>query len=170
MDLPLHPMFVHFPIVLAVALPVTAAVILWRISRRQASCRNWRVVVVLAVLLAVSASVAVSTGGSDEEAVEAFVPEAALETHEDRADVFHYLAWGIAALAAVGLMRGAAGHLARFAATGGSVLLLVAAIGVGHAGAELVYRYGAAQAHVTAGSGISHGAVSDSADDDDDDD
>ena len=160
-------MFVHFPIVLAVALPVTATVILWGISRRQASCRNWRVVVVLALLLAVSASVAASTGESDEEAVEAFVPGAALETHEDRADVFCYLAWGVAALTAVGLKRGTTGRLARFAATGGSVLLLVAAIGVGHAGAELVYRYGAAQAHVTAGSGISHGAASDEDDDDD---
>jgi uncharacterized membrane protein len=151
MDLPLHPMFVHLPIALAVALPLASGLVIWKIDHRQASCHIWRIVVVLALVLAIGGSVAATTGESDEEAVEAFVPEAALETHEERAEVFCYLAWFVAVIAAVGLLQGSAGRIARFLATGSSVLLLVVAIGVGHAGAELVYHHGAAQAH-TAGS------------------
>lgn len=165
MDLPVHPMLVHLPLVLAVALPPLFGVLLWTGSRGQTP-GMWRIAVGLALVLALSASAAVYSGEQDEEIVESVVSEAALETHEDRADVFLWLSWLVAGITAAGLLQGAMGRSARLAAVGFSALLLVAAVGTGHAGAELVYRHGAAQVHtMTTGPGTSHSAAQ--VDDDD---
>ena len=60
--LPLHPLVVHFPIVLAVLLPISAAVALWAIRKGTTPRRAWAVPVIMAVALALSALVAVKTG------------------------------------------------------------------------------------------------------------
>lgn len=83
------------------------------------------------------------------------------------------VAWLVAGVAAVGLLKGSTGRMARFAAAGCSIVLLVAAVRVGHAGAELVYRHGAAQAHLVDGAAQPRpdaGEVNHHDDDDDDDD
>ncbi len=101
--------------------------------------------------------------------MEDLVSEKALETHEDRADLFLWLSWAVAGITAAGLLRGLPGRSARLVAVGGSLVLLAAAVGVGHAGAELVYRHGAAQALASAqsapGGTSTHHGDSDSDDD-----
>ncbi|MBT3342986.1 MAG: hypothetical protein HN712_08825 [Gemmatimonadetes bacterium] len=171
MDLPLHPMVVHLPIALAAMLPPVLIAILWRRRERPGPEREWRIAVLLSVVLAISASIAVNTGEEDEEIVEHTVSESALEIHEDRADAFLYLAWLVAGVAAVGLVQGSTGRIARFATAGCSIVLLVAAVRVGHAGAELVYRHGAAQAHLVDGAARlrPHAGEVNHHDDDDDD-
>ena len=103
---------------------------------------------VLAVALSVSAFVAVRTGEAQEEVVEEVVTRAALHDHEEAGERFLVFAGVLAAIAVVGLAGGAVGHAARVVATGGTFVLLLAGIQVGHSGGELVYTHGAANAYV----------------------
>jgi len=148
---PLHPAIVHFPIVLAVLLPIAAAAAVVAIHRGASVVPTWTPVVVLAVLLAGSAWAAVETGKDEEERVEVVVPEAAIEDHEEAAELFLPLSAGVLGLIGLGLLKGGRGRTMRYVATVGAIGLLAQGIRVGHSGGELVYVHGAASAY---GSGV----------------
>ncbi|MGH7668257.1 MAG: DUF2231 domain-containing protein [Gemmatimonadaceae bacterium] len=148
---PLHPAIVHFPVVLAVLLPLFALGALWTIRQGATPRRAWAVPVALAAALALSAWVAVQTGEAQEDRVEGVVADHALDTHEDAAELFLTLSGALVLVAAVGLAGGVVGRSARVLATGGAIALVIAAVKVGHSGGELVYRYGAASAYTEAG-------------------
>ncbi|MBV9880695.1 MAG: hypothetical protein JO180_09375 [Gemmatirosa sp.] len=147
---PLHPAIVHFPVVLAVLLPIFAAGSLWAIRRGTTPRRAWAVPVALSVALALSAWVAVQTGQAQDERVERVVAEQPLETHEEAAELFLLLSAGMALLAGAGLARGRIGQAARGLATVGAAVLVGVVVQVGHSGGQLVYRYGAASAYTGA--------------------
>lgn len=145
--LPLHPVVVHFPIVLAVLLPISAAWALWAIRKGTTPRRAWSVPTAMAVALALSALVAVKTGEAQDERVERVVPEQPLESHEEAAETFLALSGGLALIVAAGLLRGRAGGAARMLGGAGAVALVAVAVYVGHSGGKLVYQYGAASAY-----------------------
>jgi uncharacterized membrane protein len=145
--LPLHPVVVHFPIVLAVLLPISAAWALWAIRKGTTPRRAWSAPAAMALALALSGLVAVKTGEAQDERVERVVPEQALETHEEAAESFLMLSSGLALIVAAGLVRGRVGGVARMLGTAGAVGLIVLAVSVGHSGGKLVYQYGAASAY-----------------------
>ena len=145
--LPLHPIVVHFPIVLAVLLPIFALGALWAIRKGTTPRRAWSIPAALAVALALSAFVAVKTGEADDERVESVVPEQPIETHEEAAESFLMLSGALALLTAAGLVRGRIGGVARGLGTAGAVGLVALAGYVGHSGGKLVYEHGAASAH-----------------------
>ena len=146
---PLHPVVVHFPIVLAVLLPIFAGGAVWAIRRGTRYRRAWALPFALAAALAASGWVAVRTGEAEEDRVEAVVGEAVLHEHEEAAERFLVLSGLVLLVAGVGLFGGNVGSAGRFLATAGSVGLLVAAVQVGKAGGELVYVHGAAEPYVT---------------------
>ena len=147
---PLHPAVVHFPIVFAVLLPISAALALWAIRRGAAPLRAWAIPAAFALALAGSAFVALETGEAEEERVEDFVSEAAIHEHEEAAERFLLFSGLVALVAAAGLLPGAAGRASRLVASVGTIGVLVSGIQVGHAGGKLVYEQGAAQAYVHA--------------------
>ena len=148
--LPLHPVVVHFPIVLAVLLPISAAWALWAIRKGTTFRRAWAVPAAMAVALALSALVAVKTGEAQDERVERVVPEQPLESHEEAAETFLTLSVGLALLVAAGLVRGRPGVVARALATAGAAAFVALAVSVGHSGGKLVYEHGAASAYTSA--------------------
>jgi uncharacterized membrane protein len=145
--LPLHPVVVHFPIVLAVLLPISAAWALWAIRKGTTPRRAWSVPSAMAISLALSALVAVKTGEAQDERVERVVPEQPLESHEEAAETFLTLSTGLALLVAAGLLRGRAGGAARMLGGVGAAALVAVAVYVGHSGGQLVYQYGAGSAY-----------------------
>jgi len=149
--LPLHPLVVHFPIVLSVLLPISAVWALWAVRKGTTARRAWAVPVAIAVALAVSALVAVKTGEAQDERVERVVAEQPLESHEEAAETFLALSTGLAALVAAGLLSGRAGSVARVLGSVGAVGLVAIAAYVGHSGGKLVYQYGAASAYTDPG-------------------
>jgi uncharacterized membrane protein len=146
---PLHPAVVHLPIALAVLLPFFAIGALWVGRATPTAWRSWAVVAALLGALAATSWYATETGEEQEEVVEAVVPEAAFETHEERADKFLTLSVVVLGIGLIGFVPGIGGLVARVAATAGTAALVVAGYGVGHSGGELVYKHGAASAYVT---------------------
>jgi hypothetical protein len=132
---------------LAVLVPVFAVVALVAVQRGARPLRTWGVAAAMFALLAVSSWASIETGEDQEETVEAVVPDAALDTHEDAADQFLWLAVAVFGVATVGVLQGRIGTAARVLATVGSLGLLVAGYRVGHSGGELVYTYGAASSY-----------------------
>ncbi len=157
---PLHPAVVHLPMAMAVLVPVFAIVALVAVQRGGRPLRTWGVAAAMFAALSVSAWASMETGEDQEEAVEAVVPDAALDTHEDAADQFLWLSVGVLGIAAVGLLNGRVGATARVLATAGSLGLLVAGYRVGHSGGALVYTHGAASAYAT-GTGTGTGTAPD---------
>lgn len=144
---PLHPAVVHFPIVFAVLLPISALVALWTI-RRGATVRSaWLFPLVLAVALTGSSWVAIETGEAEEDRVEAIVGDAPVHAHEEAAERLLILSGLVALVAGVGMLSGPVGSAARLVATVGTVVVLAAGAQVGSLGGELVYEHGAAAAY-----------------------
>ena len=151
--LPLHPLVVHFPVVLAVLLPISIVVSLLVIRKGTSTRRVWAVPVAVAVALAVSAWVAIETGEDQEDRVERLIAEGALHGHEEAADRFLVLSGVLAIVAIAGLARGTVGRAARIVTAVGAVGVVAAGVQVGHSGGVLVYREGAANAYATTGVG-----------------
>jgi len=156
---PLHPAVVHFPIVLAVLLPLFAIGALVAIRKGARPLRAWSLPLAVGAALTLSSWVAVETGEDQDERVERVVAEQPLETHEERAEMFLTLSGVLLLVSATGLVRGVVGRAGRITATVGAVALVVAAAQVGHSGGELVYRHGAASAYVPNEGGASASAV-----------
>ena len=150
---PLHPVVVHFPIVLVVILPVLATIAAVRARRGTRPRRDWATAAVVSAALFASAFAAVRTGEAQEDRVEAVVSERVLHDHEEAAERFLVLSGTLALVALLGLAGGRAGEAARWVATVGSIGLLLAGVQVGDSGGDLVYRYGAANAYVETAAG-----------------
>ena len=152
---PLHPAIVHFPVVLAIILPLFAIGAAWAIRRGARPRRAWSIPIAVAAALSLSAWAAVETGEEQDERVERVVAEQPLSAHEEMAEVFLAGSTALALLAIAGLAPGIAGKAARGATVLGSLILVVGAARVGHSGGQLVYRYGAASAYATPGDSTS---------------
>lgn len=145
---PLHPAVVHFPMVLAALLPLSAVVALWAIYRGAPALPVWAVPLAIAALLTGTGWLALQTGAAEEERVEAVVSEAAIHEHEEAAERFLLFASVVTLIAAAGLARGNLGSAARLLATAGTAVVLLAAVQVGAKGGDLVYVHGAGSAWV----------------------
>ena len=128
---PLHPAVVHFPIVIAIFLPLVALAALAYIRRGVDGRRAWQPVLLLSALLALSAWTAVQTGKQQEEKVEDRVSEQAFEEHEEAGERLM-------------ILSGSWGRRARVLGTVGAVALVAAAWQSGASGGELAYQHGAA--------------------------
>ena len=136
--IPLHPLVVHFPIVLAVLLPISVVVALWAIRKGATPRRVWSVPVAIAAALTLSAWVATQTGESQEDRVERVVARGALHGHEESAERFLVLSGVLVLVAAAGLASGTVGRAARLVTAAGAVGVVAAGVQVGHSGGVLV--------------------------------
>ncbi len=147
---PLHPALVHFPIVLALLMPVVIASAWLVVHRTRRSRVPWAVVVGAAGALFLAAWLSVRTGQRQEDRVEAYVTRGALHEHKEAAERFLLMAGIALVIAPLGMIGGRLGQAGRAATAIASAILAYSVVGVGRSGGHLVYRQGAAQAY-TAG-------------------
>jgi len=148
---PLHPAVVHFPVVLAVLIPLVAIGALWAIRSGARPLRAWGVTTAVAAALALSAWVSVETGEDQEERVEDVVGESRLDAHAEMGQTLLFTSAGVLVIIALGLMPGKTGRAARVAGAIGTLAVAAVAVRVGHTGGQLVYKYNAASAYNTPG-------------------
>jgi uncharacterized membrane protein len=144
---PLHPIVVHFPIVLSILLPLVAAGALFAVSRGARPIRAWGITIAVAAALTLSAWVATETGEQQEERVEDVVGETRLDAHASAGESLFYASIGVLALLAVGIAPGNAGRVARYVGAVGTLTVAAASFKVGTTGGDLVYKYDAASAY-----------------------
>ena len=99
--MPLHPSLVHLPLGLAVLMPFLAAGFGWAVWTGRVRLRAWAAVVALQAALVVGGLVALQSGKAEEERVESVVTDAAIETHEEAAELFLWAA-GLTLVVAAG--------------------------------------------------------------------
>ena len=150
---PLHPAVVHLPIALVLLLPLVAIGALVAIRRGARPVVAWGLTLLVLASLVASASVATETGERQEERVEEIVGDAPMHAHEEAAEAFLMLAFGVLVIATPGLRRGAIGRMARMAGLAGAFGLVGAGWNVGHSGGALVYQHGAAAAYAPSADG-----------------
>lgn len=146
----LHPAIVHLPLGVAIVMPLLFAALTWALWTGRLGRRGFLLGALLQAAILAGGLVALRTGGADEERVESVVPEAAIERHEQLAQVFTGAA-GLTLLLALGAAsfpERAARKLA-LAATVASVGVLGLGVAVGHAGGQLVYQHGAAAVYAS---------------------
>ena len=146
---PLHPAIVHFPLVLAFLLPISAFVAIWTIRKGSRATRAWIVPLAIAAALSLSSWVAVETGEDQDERVEKVLQDAPLDAHEEAAEAFLTGSIVLLLLTTAGFIRGPIGKISRIGAATGAIALIAGATYVGHTGGQLVYKYGAASAYTT---------------------
>lgn len=152
--LPLHPAIVHVPIGVALVVPLVAIVVLEAARRAGRLDRaRWAIVVLLQAIVFGGALAALRTGETDEDRVEQVVARSAIHEHEERGEVFTWLAGGafVAGIAGLVIPARRAQLAAAVVASTVAVVVGAATYWVGHSGGELVYRQGAARAHAPGG-------------------
>lgn len=160
---PLHPAIVHFPIVLALFLPLVALFALWSARSGADAARAWRPALLLSALLTLSSWAAVQTGKLQEDKVEDRVSREAFHEHEEAGETFLILSGVLLVVMAGGALAGGVGRGARVLGTVGALALVVAAWQTGASGGELAYQHGAAAlyAQPDAGAGAVTGDAAD---------
>lgn len=148
-DLPLHPVVVHFPIVLGTLLPFLAFLLWWAIKKDLLQQKVWVLVTVMALAYGASAVVAVEMGETDEEKVEEIVSERVIEEHEEAGEMIPWVAGTLIFVSIAGMVKKNSHHL-RLGLAVLSLAALFPLVSAGHTGGELVYQYGAANAHLPA--------------------
>ena len=157
-----HPKLVHVPMALGVLMPLIAGGLLLAWWRGWLPRRAWILAIGLQAVLLGSGVLAMRTGETQEDRVEAVVAERAIEAHEEAAELFVWASGGVLAVMVLAGALGARSSLpTAAAATLGTFLVLGLGYRTGQAGGDLVYRHGAAQAYAgCATSGPDPGAVS----------
>lgn len=146
-DLPLHPIVVHFPIVLGSLLPFLALLLWWAIKKNHLQHSVWVLVTVMALAYGASSIVAVEVGETDEDKVEEIVSERVIEEHEEAGEVIPWVAGTLFIVSVAGLVMKNS-HAVRLGLVVLSLAALIPLVSAGHTGGELVYQYGAANAHL----------------------
>lgn len=148
--LPMHPKLVHVPMALCVLMPAVAALAWLGVWRGWFTPRVWLIVAFLQSATVVGGAAALWSGLQDGEKVDGYASEEALETHEERAYAFVYIAAGNSVLCCVTFFlanrrrqQQLLGAVAVVALAGGSY----AGYLVGDAGGRLVYVAHATDAH-----------------------
>lgn len=148
---PLHPAVVHFPIVLAVLVPIIAVWALLALRRSERSWALWIPVVVAGALLFGSSLLAKETGEDQEDRVEGVVAESVLEEHEEWAERMVITSGVVLVLLLAGLIPGAVGSAGRWLSLVAALVAVGVVVQVGGSGGDLVYKHGAASVYVDGG-------------------
>lgn len=151
MQVPFHPLVVHFPIALTFLLPVLMVVFTLMIKSYKMPPKSWLIILGLQFILVGSGYLSLKTGENEEDLVERVVSKTLIHEHEETAEVFV----GVTVIALV--LSVAAFFIKKEIQVpiklGVAFISLIAcfmAYKTGKLGGELVYKHGAASAYINA--------------------
>ncbi len=146
MNIPLHPMLVHFPIVLTALMPVLLIAFLIAERKMWATEKIWFLALGLSLLTPLSTFLAMRAGENDEELVEKVVRENLIEVHAEWGE---WVLWmGIAVfICLLASMIFKKIKILKVLPILISLAAIFPVVQAGHSGGELVYKYNAAQVH-----------------------
>ena len=148
--MPLHPLIVHIPLVLAGLVPIVAGFLAYQTQRGRGSRLQWMVALALQVAIVIGALIAIDTGGDEAGVVRSVVPRDAIHEHADAAHWFEYATFAtLALIAAATFLRDKRSAIVGWVATAVAAVTVVIGIRVGHLGGKVVFEYDAPAAYKT---------------------
>jgi uncharacterized membrane protein len=148
MQLPFHPLVVHFPLALSLLMPIFILVFAYMIKLKKMSPIAWAVVIGLQIVTTATGYVALETGEDEEEVVEKIVSKKWIHEHEEKAEIFVGSTVVLVVLsAAVFFLKSELQFAVRLVILFLSLVSAYLGLRTGHSGGELVYRYGAGAAY-----------------------
>jgi uncharacterized membrane protein len=148
MQIPIHPIIVHFPLALAFLMPVLVLVVAIMMKKNKISNEGWLLIVGLQLVTTVTGYISLQTGESEESIVERVVDKKLIHEHEEAAEIFVGSTVVVLALSiAVYFLRT---ELQLYVQLGIAFIGLLSsyfAFNTGQLGGELIYEHGAASAY-----------------------
>jgi len=88
MQLPFHPLIVHFPLALTFIMPILIIVFAVMIKMNKMQPQMWLIIIGLQVAVVVTGYVALESGENEEDKVEKIVGKKLIHEHEEAAEIF----------------------------------------------------------------------------------
>ncbi|MFP5386103.1 MAG: DUF2231 domain-containing protein [Bacteriovoracia bacterium] len=148
MQVPIHPLIVHFPMVLTFVLPVLILVFAYMIKTNKMTPKGWLIIIGMQLAVVISGYVSLETGETEEHRVEKVVSKKLIHEHEEAAEIF-VGASVVALVLSIGafFLRKELGFRVQMIVALITVLAAYLAYRTGVLGGELVYKHGAAEAY-----------------------
>lgn len=160
MQIPFHPVVVHFPVALSFILPILILVFAWMIKTKKMSHQAWLIVIGLQVFTTVSGYVALETGEDEEHQVEKVVDKKLIHEHEEKAEIFAgSTVIALVLSVAVFFLKQELQFAIKLVICLISLISAYLAYNTGHSGGLLVYRYGAASAYAENETSVTQGLL-----------
>ena len=152
MNIPFHPIIVHFPIALTFILPPLVFVFALMIKKNKMSPQAWFIIIGLQLLTTVTGYVSLESGEEAEDVVEKVLDKKLIHEHEERAEIFVGSTVVALVLSIVAFfLRKEFQFMLKLAVAVIGLVSGFLAYRTGESGGELVYRYGAASAYAIEG-------------------
>jgi uncharacterized membrane protein len=148
MQVPFHPMIVHFPLAMTFIMPVLILVFASMIKSNKMTPKSWLIIIGLQLAVVITGYIALDSGETEEQAVEKVVNKKLIHEHEESAEIF--VGSTVLALVlsiAVFFIRKEISFPIKLAIAFISLVSCFLAYKTGKQGGELVFKYGAASAY-----------------------
>lgn len=151
MQVPVHPLIVHFPIVLTFILPILIVVFAYMIKINKATPKSWLIIIGLQLAVVVTGYISLETGETEEHTVEKVVSKKIIHEHEEAAEIF-VGSTVLALVLSIGafFIRKEIGFPVKLGIAALTLVSCYLAYQTGLLGGELVYKHGAASAYTDA--------------------
>lgn len=149
MQVPVHPLIVHIPMVITFILPFLIIAFALMIRKNKMNAKGWLIIIGLQSAVVMGGYISLETGETEEHVVEKFVDKKIIHKHEEAAEIF-VGASVLALVLSIGafFLRREIGFPVKIAIAGVTVLAGYLAFRTGELGGELVYQHGAANAYL----------------------
>ena len=148
MQVPLHPIVVHFPIAIAFILPILALLFAFFIKTQKMKSSMWLIIVGLHLFTVGAGYLALETGENEEDTVAKIVDKDLIGEHEKYAEIFVGVTVVATAISIVAFFLQT--NIQFYAQLANVIILVIAAFfayETGEHGGELVYKHGATRAY-----------------------
>jgi len=160
MQVPLHPMIVHFPLVLAFILPILILIFAYMIKINKMTPNGWLVIIGLQLAVVISGYVSLETGENEEDTVARVVSKDYIHEHEEAAEIFvGSTVIGLVLSIGVFFIRNEFQFPIKLGIAIIGLISCYQGYQTGLLGGELVYKHGAASAYTTDAVGQSQGIL-----------
>lgn len=145
---PVHPLIVHFPIVLTFILPILIVVFAYMIKINKATPKSWLIIIGLQLAVVVTGYISLETGETEEHNVEKVVSKKIIHEHEEAAEIF-VGSTVLALVLSIGafFIRKEIGFPVKLGIAALTLVSCYLAYRTGLLGGELVYKHGAASVY-----------------------
>lgn len=149
MQVPFHPVVVHFPLAVTFVMPVLVFIFAYMIKLNKMNPKGWLIIVGLQLAVVISGYVALETGETEEDKVEKVLDKTYIHEHEESAEIFVgstviALVLSVAAF----FIRKDLGHPIKLSMGFIGLICCFLAYRAGHLGGEILYKHGGAAAYL----------------------